>query len=118
MMGQSFRMFATVVSRLRFPRTVQTPLVELSAIGGGSMTATAKPDRKGRSRAARMPREAKFEGDRVGVQRAEPRVTVKRAFKDVSEWFAELDRLAPEPFMPEGRQQPLTPQQNVRRPGR
>jgi hypothetical protein len=34
-------------------------------------------------------------------------------FRDVSAWFAELDRLASEPFMPEGRQQPLTPQRDV-----
>jgi len=82
------------------------------------MTATAKPDRKGRSRAARMPRETKSEGDSDRVRRAEPGVVVKRVFRDVSEWFAELDRLGPEPFMPEGRQQPLTPQQIVRRPDR
>jgi hypothetical protein len=34
-------------------------------------------------------------------------------FTDVSAWFAELDRLATEPFMPEGRQQPLPPQRIV-----
>jgi virulence-associated protein VagC len=82
------------------------------------MTATVKPDGKGRSRAARMPRETKSESDRDRVRLAEPRVTVKRVFRDVSEWFAELDRLACGPFMPEGRQQPLTPQQNVRLPDR
>jgi virulence-associated protein VagC len=82
------------------------------------MIATAKPDRKGRSRAASIPREARFEGDRDRVRRAEPGVAVKRVVRDVSEWFAELDRLAPEPFMPEGRRQPLTPQQNVRLPDR
>jgi len=78
------------------------------------MTATAKPDRKGRSRAARIPRETKSEDDRDRVRHAEPGVVVKHVFRDVSEWFAELDRLAPEPFMPDGRQQPLTPPQNVR----
>lgn len=75
------------------------------------MTTTAKPDRKGRSRAARLPRKSKSEGDRDRVRCAEPGVVVKHVFRDVSEWFAELDRLAPEPFMLEGRQQPLTPQQ-------
>ena len=117
-MGQPFGWSATVVARLRFPRTVQTPLVELSAIGGGSMTAKAKPDRKGRRGAAGRPRETRFEGDRVRVRRAESGLIAKRVFRDVSEWFAELDRLAPEPFMPEDRQQPLTPQQNVRLPDR
>jgi hypothetical protein len=32
---------------------------------------------------------------------------------DVSAWFAELDRLATEPFLPEGRQQPLTPRRDI-----
>jgi len=73
---------------------------------------------QGRIRAASMPRKTKSEADRDRVPRAERRVMVKRVFRDVSEWFAELDRLAPEPFMPEGRQQPLTPQQNVRLPDR
>jgi hypothetical protein len=27
----------------------------------------------------------------------------------VADWFAELDRLSSEPFMPEGREQPATP---------
>jgi hypothetical protein len=34
-------------------------------------------------------------------------------FTDVAEWFAELDRLAAEPFMPEGRQQPPSPRRDV-----
>ena len=82
------------------------------------MTAPAKPNRKGRRGAAGRPRETRVEGDRDRVRRAEPSVVVKRVFRNVSEWFAELDRLAPEPFMPDGRQQPLTPKQNVRLPDR
>jgi hypothetical protein len=34
-------------------------------------------------------------------------------FTDVSAWFTELDRLGPEPFMPEGRHQPATPEREV-----
>ena len=34
-------------------------------------------------------------------------------FTDVSTWFAELDRLAAGPFMPDGRQQPPTPVRDV-----
>jgi hypothetical protein len=34
-------------------------------------------------------------------------------FTDVSAWFAALDRLALEPFMPDGRQQPPTPTRDV-----
>jgi hypothetical protein len=32
---------------------------------------------------------------------------------DVTEWFAELDRGDPEPFMPESRGQPTTPARPV-----
>jgi hypothetical protein len=40
-------------------------------------------------------------------------VLLEPMFTDVSAWFAELDRLASEPFMPEGRQQPPTPLRDV-----
>jgi antitoxin VapB len=82
------------------------------------MTTTATPFGKGRNQAARMPREFRFEGDRVRVRREGRGELVEPVFRSVSEWFAELDRLASEPFMPEGRQQPLTPQRDVRLPGR
>jgi antitoxin VapB len=61
----------------------------------------------------RLPREFRFEGDRVRVRRAGRGVLVEPMFTDVSAWFAELDRLATEPFMPEDRRQPRTPQRNV-----
>jgi hypothetical protein len=38
---------------------------------------------------------------------------VEPMFTDVTSWFAELDRLALKPFMPEGRQQPPAPQRDV-----
>ena len=77
------------------------------------MTATAKLFKNGRSQALRLPREFRFEGDRVRVRRAGRGVLVEPMFTDVSEWFAELDRLAVEPFMPAGRQQPPTPLREV-----
>jgi antitoxin VapB len=76
------------------------------------MTTTAKLFKNGRSQAVRLPREFRFEGDRVRVRRAGRGVLVEPMFTDVSAWFAELDRLA-EPFMPEGREQPPTPQRDV-----
>jgi hypothetical protein len=36
-------------------------------------------------------------------------VLLEPVVSDVSEWFAELDRYAGEPFMPEGRSQPTAP---------
>ena len=77
------------------------------------MTTTAKLFRNGRSQAVRLPREFRFEGDRVRVRRTGRGVTLEPMFTDVNAWFAELDRVAAEPFMPGGRQQPATPERDV-----
>jgi antitoxin VapB len=77
------------------------------------VTATAKLFKNGRSQAVRLPREFRFEGDRVRVRRAGRGLLVEPVFTDVSAWFAELDRLSSEAFMPEGRQQPPTPERDV-----
>jgi antitoxin VapB len=77
------------------------------------MTTTAKLFKNGRSQAVRLPREFRLEGDRVRVRRAGRGILLEPMFTDVSEWFAELDRLATEPFMPEGRQQPPSPPRDV-----
>ena len=82
-------------------------------LGTEAMTTTAKLFKNGRSQALRLPREFRFEGDRVRIRRAGRGVLVEPMFTDVSEWFAELDRLASEPFMPEGRQQPPSPRRDV-----
>ncbi len=73
------------------------------------MTTTAKLFRNGRSQAVRLPRELRFEGDRVRVRRVARGVLVEPMFTNVADWFAELDRLGDEPFMPGGRDQPPTP---------
>jgi antitoxin VapB len=73
---------------------------------GGLVTTTAKLFKNGRSQALRLPREFRFEGDRVRVRRVGRGVLVEPMFTDVPTWFDELDRLATEPFMPEGRKQP------------
>jgi antitoxin VapB len=77
------------------------------------MTATAKLFKNGRSQAVRLPREFRFEGDRVRVRRAGRGLLVEPVFTDVSVWFAELDRLSDDAFMPEGRHQPPTPERDV-----
>lgn len=77
------------------------------------MRTTAKLFRNGRSQAVRLPREFRFEGDRVSVRRAGRGVLMEPMFMDVSAWFAELDRFAAEPFMPEGRRQPPTPEREI-----
>lgn len=77
------------------------------------MTTTARLFRNGRSQAVRLPREFRFDGDRVRVRRAGRGVLVEPMFADVSEWFSELDRFGPEAFMADGRQQPPTPERDV-----
>lgn len=77
------------------------------------MTTTAKLFKNGRSQAVRLPREFRFDGDRVRVRRAGRGVIVEPMFTDVKAWFAELDRLATEPLLPQGRQQPPTPERHV-----
>lgn len=77
------------------------------------MITIAKLFRNGRSQAVRLPREFRFEGDCVRIRRAGRGVLMEPMFADVSEWFAELDRLGPEPFMAEGRRQPSTPERDI-----
>lgn len=74
---------------------------------------TAKLFKNGRSQAVRLPREFRFEGDRVRVRRVGRGVLVEPVFGDASEWFAELDRFASEPFLQGGRRQPVTPKRDV-----
>jgi antitoxin VapB len=72
----------------------------------GIVTTTAKLFKNGRSQAVRLPPELRFDGDRVRVRRVGRGVLIEPVVTDVAAWFAELDRLASEPFMPQGRQQP------------
>ncbi|MHB1526495.1 MAG: antitoxin [Candidatus Dormibacteria bacterium] len=69
----------------------------------------AKLFRNGRSQAVRLPREFRFEGDRVRIRRLGPGVLLLPMVASVAEWFEDMDSVAPEPFMPDGRNQPPTP---------
>ncbi len=69
--------------------------------------------RNGRSQAVRLPREFRFEGDRVRVRRVAGGVLLEPVISDVRRWFAELDRLNVEPFMKKGRRQPRTPRREI-----
>jgi antitoxin VapB len=73
------------------------------------MSTVAKLFRNGRSQAVRLPREFRFEGDRVRLRRVGRGVLVEPMTTDVADWFAELDRFTSEPFMPDGREQPRAP---------
>ncbi len=73
----------------------------------------AKLFRNGQSQAVRLPREFRFEGDRVRVRRQGQGVLLEPVISDTSEWFAELDRLRTEPFFVKGMKQPKTPRRAI-----
>jgi antitoxin VapB len=73
----------------------------------------AKLFRNGRSQAVRLPQEFRFEGDQVRIRRVGRGVLLQPLDFDIKAWFAELDRLNTEPFMPDGRNQPPTPVRDI-----
>ena len=73
----------------------------------------AKLFRNGRSQAVRLPREFRFEGDRVRVRTVPEGVLLEPLISDARKWFAELDRLNSGPFMIKGRRQPRAPRRAV-----
>lgn len=73
------------------------------------MSKLAKLFVNGRSQAVRLPMEFRFPGTEVRVTRHGRGVLLEPVVSDVDQWFAELDRYAAEPFMPEGRNQPAAP---------
>jgi antitoxin VapB len=72
---------------------------------------TAKLFKHGRSQAVRLPKEFRMPGTEVRVRRIGRGVLLEPmdAPFDVKAWFAKLDEYLDEPFMPEGRQQPVMP---------
>jgi antitoxin VapB len=73
----------------------------------------AKLFRNGRSQAVRLPREFRFEGDRVRVRRVAKGVLLEPMISNVRQWFAEMDRLQAGRFMAKGRKQPRTPRREM-----
>ena len=73
----------------------------------------AKLFRNGRSQAVRLPREFRFEGDRVRIRRVPEGVLLETLIPGAQEWFAELDRVSSEPFVKKGRKQPGTPRRAI-----
>jgi antitoxin VapB len=68
-------------------------------------TDIAKLFQNGRSQAVRLPREFRFEGDRVRVRRVSGGVLLEPLIQDPTELFRRLDELNSEPF-PSRRNQP------------
>jgi antitoxin VapB len=72
----------------------------------------AKLFQNGRSQAVRLPREFRFEGDRVRIRRVGQGVLLEPIIQDAKEWFRKLDELNSEPFFSD-RQQPVTPKRKI-----
>jgi len=71
----------------------------------------AKLFRNGRSQAVRLPKEFRFPGDRVRIRKTRNGVLLQPISFDTKAWFEKLDRFnREEPFMPEGREQPVPPE--------
>jgi antitoxin VapB len=76
-------------------------------------TDTAKLFQNGRSQAVRLPREFRFEGDRVRIRRVGEGVLLQPIIQGAAEWFEKLDELNSVPFMAGGRRQPATPKRKL-----
>jgi antitoxin VapB len=61
-------------------------------------TDIAKLFQNGRSQAVRLPREFRFEGDRVRIRRVGKGVLLEPVIQDPAELFRRLDALNSEPF--------------------
>jgi len=58
-----------------------------------SKSKVAKLFRNGRSQAVRLPKEFRFEGDRVRIRQVKEGVLLEPIVSDAHQWFEELDRL-------------------------
>lgn len=66
----------------------------------------------GRSQAVRLPKEFRFEGQQVRIRRVEGGVLLEPMSSDVRNLFKRIDAIDSD-FMPEGRQQPLAPVEDL-----
>jgi antitoxin VapB len=66
----------------------------------------AKLFRNGRSQAVRLPKDFRFEGDRVRVRRVPEGVLLEPLIEDTKEWLAAMDRIGGDALFKGGRKQP------------
>jgi antitoxin VapB len=71
-------------------------------------TDIAKLFQNGRSQAVRLPREFRFEGDRVRIRRVAQGVLLQPLILDPKELFRRIDELNSEPFPSRDKQPPAT----------
>jgi antitoxin VapB len=73
----------------------------------------AKLFQNGRSQAVRLPKQFRFEGDRVRIRRVAQGVLLEPFIPDTAGWFDQLDQFNSESFLPRGRRQPPTPKRKI-----
>jgi len=73
----------------------------------------AKLFQNGRSQAVRLPKEFRFEGDRVRIRHVPQGVLLEPLIPDTDRWFEALDQFNSDRFMPRGRRQPATPRRKI-----
>jgi antitoxin VapB len=76
-------------------------------------TDIAKLFQNGRSQAVRLPKEFRFEGDRVRIRRVAQGVLLEPLIPNIEKWFEELDKFRSEPFPARARRQPVTPKRKI-----
>jgi antitoxin VapB len=67
----------------------------------------------GRSQAVRLPKEFRFEGDRVRIRRVAQGVLLEPLIPETARWFEELDQFNSELFPSRSRRQPVTPKRKI-----
>jgi antitoxin VapB len=72
----------------------------------------AKLFRNGRSQAVRLPKEFRFQSDKVRVRRVSTGVLLEPLL-DPKEWFERLDSVGAGEFPEGGRDQPATPSRKI-----
>lgn len=76
-------------------------------------TDIAKLFQNGRSQAVRLPKEFRFEGDRVRIRKVAQGVLLEPLVPDTAKWFEELDKFNSQSFMVRGRRQPAMPKRKI-----
>jgi antitoxin VapB len=68
----------------------------------GTRSKVAKLFRNGRSQAVRLPKEFRFEGDRVRLRRVTTGVLLEPMSSDPAEWLAEIKKIDAPKLFPKG----------------
>lgn len=77
------------------------------------MNQFAKLFRNGSSQAVRLPREFRFDGDKVRIRRVGTGVLLEPIVEDVEAWLAELKNIPADPDFMKERNQPKTPKRKI-----